>query len=103
MSARDLVSDVLLWLGCGGLVVAALGAVLAQDVRDRLHHVAMATVVAAPLVVVSLAVAAPSWRSALKLLVIGALVALSGPITTAATARALATREDGSPADRASS
>lgn len=103
MSARVLVSDVLLWLGCGGLVVAALGAVLARDVRGRLHHVAMATVVAAPLVVASLAVAAPTWRAAVKLLAIGGLVALSGPVTTAATARALATREDTSAADRASS
>jgi len=103
VSARDLVSDVLLWLGCGGLVMAVLGAVLAGDVRERLHHVAITSVVAAPLVVGSLAVEAPTWRAAVKLLAIGALVAVSGPVTTAATARALAMREDASAADRAAS
>jgi monovalent cation/proton antiporter MnhG/PhaG subunit len=93
VSASELIGAILLVLGCVCIVFACLGTALMRDTYDRLHFVAVAAMVGAPLVVVSLALDAGSWRSALKLLLIGLLLAAGGPVTSAVTARARATRE----------
>jgi len=82
-------SEVLLGAGGVTLVVAALGVVLQADVRDRLHYAALAAMVGAPLVVIGLALTAGSWHPAVKLLLIGALLAGTGPALTTVTARAV--------------
>lgn len=90
MSGPALLAAVLLWTGCAGIVFACVGTLLMRDTYDRLHFVAVAATVGAPLVVASLALGAGSWRSALKLVLIGLLLAASGPVTSAVTARARA-------------
>lgn len=89
MSAREVVVDVLLAAGGLVLVLAALGLVIRRDVRDRIHYAALAAVVGAPLVTLGLAVDASGWRAALKLLVIAALLAGTGPAVSAVTGRAV--------------
>ena len=85
-----LLASVLLWAGCAAIVLACAGVALMRDTYDRLHFVAVAATVGAPLVVLSLALGAGSWRSALKLVLIGLLLAATGPATSAVTARARA-------------
>jgi monovalent cation/proton antiporter MnhG/PhaG subunit len=95
VSALDAVAGVLLWAGCAGLLLACVGMVLVRDVFDRLHYVTLAVTVAVPFMVVALALTASSVRDGLKLLLIGALLAGTGPATTAATARAEPSRRAG--------
>lgn len=90
---------VLLWLGVAVLLLSCVGAVAARDVRDRLHHVALAAVVGAPLVALSLALTAGSWRSGLKLLLIAGLLIATAPATSAATARAFGPARDADSAE----
>lgn len=87
-SILGVVSAVLLWAGCACLVMACLGGVAMRGVYDRLHFVAIGAVLGAPLVVIALAITASGGRPALKLLLIGALLAATGPVTTVVTARA---------------
>jgi len=89
VSALHVAADILLAIGGGLLVMAALGLLVRRDVRDRLHYASLAAVGGAPLVVTGLALTASSWRGALKLLVIAALVAASGPALSPVTARAV--------------
>ena len=86
---RDVAGDVLLASGSGVLVVAALGLVVRRDVRDRIHYASLSAVVGAPLVLTGLALTASGWHSALKLLIIAALIAGSGPGLSPVTARAV--------------
>jgi multisubunit Na+/H+ antiporter MnhG subunit len=88
---------VLLWAGVALLVVACLGSAVVRGMYERLHFVALAAAVGAPLVVVSLALRADAWAMTLKLLLICALLVGTGPATTAVTARgrSRASREEG--------
>jgi uncharacterized membrane protein YoaK (UPF0700 family) len=83
----DTAEAVLLWVGVGVLVVAAVGAGLAPRVRDRIHYVSLAAMAGLPLVVVSQCIATPA--QAPKLLVVGALILAGAPALTAATGRAV--------------
>lgn len=86
-SVLQVISVVLLWAGVAALFVASLGVAAVRDAFDRLHFLAFAATVGAPLIVVSLALQASGWRSALKLVLIGAILFGTGPATTAVTAR----------------
>jgi multicomponent Na+:H+ antiporter subunit G len=94
-TAVQVVSAVLLWAGVVTLVVACLGVAVVRDAFDRLHFLALTATVGAPLIVVSLALQAGGWRSALKLLLIGAILFGTGPATTAVTARGRSRTGDG--------
>lgn len=88
MSALQLVSDVVLWFGVGLCVLLSVGVAVVRELFDRLHVVAAVTSVAVPLVIVSQALTADSWRSALKVVFIAGLLVVTGPVATVATARA---------------
>lgn len=90
MSPLQLVSDIVLWLGIALCVLLSIGMAVVRDLFDRLHVVSAVTSVAVPLVIVSQALTADSWRPALKLVFIAALLVVTGPMTTVATARARA-------------
>jgi len=85
----DLAADVLLAAGGAVLVLGAVGLVVRRDVRDRIHYAALTSVVGAPLVVVGLALTAGSWHPAVKLLLVGALLAGTGPALSTVTGRAV--------------
>lgn len=94
MSVGHVVALTLVGLGAAAICLSGLGLLLVRDVYTRLHLLAPASSVGVPLVVVGLAVETGAGRAAVKLLFIGALLALSSPVVTAATARAAA-RLDG--------
>jgi multisubunit Na+/H+ antiporter MnhG subunit len=77
----------LLWLGVALLVLAAGGAAVARRTYDRLHLVALGATVGAPLVVVALAIQSGDAASAIKLVLIAALLLGTGPATAVVTAR----------------
>lgn len=91
MSPLHLASDIVLWLGVALCVLFSVGMAVVRDLFDRLHIVAAVTSVAVPLVIVSQALTADSWRAALKVVFIAALLVVTGPMATVATARARAT------------
>lgn len=84
-----LVSAVLIWAGTAGAVLSAVRLLLARDPFVRLHLIAPATVVAAPLVIAGLALRSwSSWHDVVKLVLIGVLLVATGPATVVAAARA---------------
>lgn len=91
MTPLQLASDIVLWLGVGLCVLLSIGTAVVSNLFDRLHVVSAMTSVAVPLVIVSQALTADSWRSALKVVFIAALLVFTGPMATVATARARAT------------
>jgi monovalent cation/proton antiporter MnhG/PhaG subunit len=93
VSGRHLVALILLAIGTGLLVLAAIAVLALPDVHPRLHAGAPAAVLGAPLVTVALAVETGPGRAALKLLLIGAASAVGGTVTTTALGRAAAQRE----------
>ncbi|MGH3498473.1 MAG: monovalent cation/H(+) antiporter subunit G [Nocardioidaceae bacterium] len=95
MSWLGVVSAVLVWVGVVVAVGCSVGVALAKDVFDRLHMLAGLTTLGVPVVVVGLAAGASDWRSAVKLLIIAALVLGVGPVTTAATGQAATRAADG--------
>lgn len=90
MSVVDLASGLLMVLGTAALVLACLGASLARGGLVRLHYVSAAAVLGAPVLILGVLLHDPGdW---FKLLLIASLLAGTSPVTSAATARALARR-----------
>jgi len=87
VTATQAVSLALLALGTLVLVLAAVGATAPPSPLVRLHYVGLATMLGAPLVIAGSLVRDPQdW---FKLVLISALLMVSSPVATAATARAL--------------
>jgi multisubunit Na+/H+ antiporter MnhG subunit len=85
VSPRGLATDVLVVTGAVILLISAAGQLLRRDVRDRIHYASLAAMVGAPLV----ALVSTPWRSGVKVVLIGAVVVVSGPIVSSVTARAI--------------
>jgi monovalent cation/proton antiporter MnhG/PhaG subunit len=90
MGPRHVVALVLLALGAAALVVSAVALVVLPAPFARLHALAPATSLGAPLIALALAVDTGPGRAAVKLLFIGGLLAVAGPVTTMAVARVTA-------------
>jgi multisubunit Na+/H+ antiporter MnhG subunit len=85
-------ADLLIWTGVAVMAMTSVRLLIARDVHDRLHFVGPGSALAAPLVIAGMAVAPGVWTSAhdvLKILVIGALLFVTGPAAVVATARAV--------------
>ena len=89
----DLIADVLLGLGTLVAILASLLALRARSVYRRLHYLTVLTSVAAPLVGVSLIVSDGLGLTGASVLLIIVLVAVTGPILSAATGRLNAQRD----------
>ncbi|MFI0447088.1 monovalent cation/H(+) antiporter subunit G [Actinomadura sp. 6N118] len=75
-------STVLVWAGAGVAVLCGLRLLVTRDPAARLHVIAPVTVLAAPLMTAGLALRSwSSWHEVAKLVVIGALLAATGPAT----------------------
>lgn len=94
MSARDVISLVLLIVGVGLEVVAVIGVTVMRDVFDRLHYVGLAGY-GALLVGVSILCAESFSLIGDKALLTGALLVLIGPVLVHATARSMRIRMRG--------
>ncbi|KQV17480.1 MULTISPECIES: monovalent cation/H(+) antiporter subunit G [unclassified Kitasatospora] len=97
MTPRHLAALVLLVAGVAVLVLTALALVVLPAPYLRLHALSCATSLGAPLVVLALAVETGPGRAAAKLLVIGALLAAGGTVTTMAIGRATVLLEEAQP------
>lgn len=73
--------------GSAALVLAAVAVVLLPGPFARLHALACAGSLGAPLVALGVAVDAGPGRAAVKVLVIGVLLAVGGTVTTMAIGR----------------
>jgi multicomponent Na+:H+ antiporter subunit G len=93
MDVRHVCALVLLVGGLAALLLAALALLVLPGPYQRLHALAPATTLGLPLVCLALAVDAGPSRAAVKLLVVAALVGVSGPVVTLAIGRTV--REEG--------
>ena len=82
-----LLSAVLVSAGALVLVAAAVGSSLTRGPFVRLHYAGLAAMVGAPLLLAGLLVQAPA--EGFRLLLIGALVAGTAPVSSSTLARAL--------------
>lgn len=84
--------DVLSWLCLiGGVVFALIGAIgliRLPDVFSRMHAAGVIDMLAAGLVLLGLALQAPTWLVAVKLLLIFVFILFTSPTSTHALARA---------------
>ena len=95
MEIRHLIALVLLVLGTAALLLSGFALLALPGPYARLHALAPATSLGAPLIALALAIDTGPGRAALKLLFLGALLALSGPVTTTAVGRVIAATEPG--------
>jgi multicomponent Na+:H+ antiporter subunit G len=98
MHPAHLCALVLLACGTAALLLSALALAVLTTPYARLHALAPATSLGVPLISLALAVDAGPGRAAVKLLFIGALAAVSGPVTTMVIGRTMA-REGELPGD----
>ncbi|MFD0279441.1 cation:proton antiporter [Kitasatospora sp. NPDC127111] len=84
---RHLLALALLCAGTAALLLAAVALAVLPGPYLRLHALSPAATLGAPLVALALAVDTGPGRAAVKLLVIGLLLAAGGTITTMAVAR----------------
>jgi len=97
VSIRHVIALVLLVAGTAVLLLSACALLALPRPYARLHALAPATSLGAPLIALALAVDTGPGRGAVKLLAIGALLAVSGPITTMAIGRVTVTTDPGQP------
>jgi len=89
----DAITDVLLGLGTLLAVLASLAALRSRSVFRRLHYLTVLTSVAGPLVGAALIVADGPGLTGASVLLITVLLAVTGPVLSAATGRLNAQRE----------
>lgn len=85
--SRHAVAVVLLCAGTAALLLAALALAVLPGPYLRLHALSPAAALGAPLVALALAVDSGPGRAAVKLLVVGLLLATGGTVTTMAIGR----------------
>jgi multisubunit Na+/H+ antiporter MnhG subunit len=84
---------ILVGAGCTVVALSTLAALRSSTVYDRLHLLTIVTSVAAPLIGIAVAIH-DGWSAADGVVVaIAVIVAVSGPVVGAATARTTAERE----------
>ncbi|MFB7909887.1 monovalent cation/H(+) antiporter subunit G [Kitasatospora sp. NPDC056076] len=87
MTARHVVALALLVAATAVLLLSTCALLVLPRPYARLHALAPATSLGAPLMALALALDTGPGRGAVKLLVVGALLAAGGPITTMAIGR----------------
>jgi multicomponent Na+:H+ antiporter subunit G len=88
MSVRDVVAWVLVGVGVGAQVFVCLGVLLMRDALDRLHYAGASTLGVVCVCAAVIVAAGPSLIG-LKAILTTAFLAVSGPVLTHATARAI--------------
>ncbi|MEV7520320.1 monovalent cation/H(+) antiporter subunit G [Streptomyces sp. NPDC091371] len=99
MDPRTVCAAALLAAGSAVLLLAVAAFLALPRPYARLHALAPATSLGAPLVLLALAVDAPPGRAAVKFLVIAVLMVLGGTLTTPAVGRVTAEHEGRLPGD----
>jgi multicomponent Na+:H+ antiporter subunit G len=86
--ARLALSGVAVVIGLALMAGGALGLLRFPDLYTRLHAASASDVVGSTIIVIGLAIAAPDWSIALRLLLLAALIAALGPTLTQLVAQA---------------
>ncbi|MFD8480417.1 cation:proton antiporter [Kitasatospora sp. NPDC059673] len=87
MTGRHTAALTLLSAGCAALLLAGAAFARLRGRYLRLHALSVASTLGVPLTAAAVAVETGPGRAALKLLLIGALVLTTGPVTTMAIGR----------------
>jgi multicomponent Na+:H+ antiporter subunit G len=95
VSTRHVIAVVLLVAGTAVLLLSACALLVLPRPYAQLHALAPATSLGSPLIALALALDTGPGREAVKLLAIGALLAVSGPITTMAIGRVTVATDPG--------
>lgn len=88
----DLASWILISLGAGFSIVGGLGLLRLPDFYSRTHAGGLTDTIGATLLLVGLALQAPGWIVAVKLMLIVALLYVSSPTSTHALVKAAFSR-----------
>ena len=86
---------VLLSLGVGSVLFSCLGVLVMREPLDRLHFTAPANTLAPAFFAAAVLVEEPLSGAAFKAVLTGAIVVLTAPVLTHATARAARVRSEG--------
>lgn len=93
MSLTNAIAGALLVAGVTLQVIACLALVAGRDVLDRLHLMAPAGVLGAPLICAAVCVNEGSTMGTTKAIVVGLILLVTGPALAHATARAVRLRQ----------
>lgn len=94
MSLRHVLTDVLLWLGVGLVLIACLGVMVMRSAYDRLHFSSPA-ILGVLCVAVAVLIQESFSQVADKAVLIAVLMLAASPLITMATGRATRVRERG--------
>ncbi|HEU4973916.1 MAG TPA: monovalent cation/H(+) antiporter subunit G [Baekduia sp.] len=95
MSVTDAIAGVLLVAGTAVQALACVGLLAGRDVFARIHLMAPAGVLGAPLICAAIVVNEGSTMGTTKAVITGAILAVTGPVLAHATARAVRLRATG--------
>jgi multicomponent Na+:H+ antiporter subunit G len=85
----------LLGVGVAALVVSALGVLVMREALDRLHFTGPASTIAPVCFAAAVLVEEPLSSAGVKAVLVAALIVVTTPVLSHATARAARIREDG--------
>jgi multicomponent Na+:H+ antiporter subunit G len=97
VTAAHICAVTLLAFGVGFLILAAIALIRLPGPYSRLHALSVASSVGFPLVCLAVVVQTGLGRAAVKVLFLGALSAIAGPITSMAVGRAELEAREGEP------
>ena len=95
MSVVELATWTLLVIGVGVEILCVVGVVAMDDVFDRLHFLGPASTIGTLAIVLAILFNEPFSTNGIKTLLVGALLILTSPVLTHATARAARVRQYG--------
>jgi multicomponent Na+:H+ antiporter subunit G len=92
---RDVIVAVLLGLGVAAALLSCVGVLVMRDALDRLHFTAPASTVSPVLFALAVLVEEPLSSAGVKAVLVAALIIVTTPVLTHATARAARVRDHG--------
>ncbi len=90
MTAKELIVDLLLVLGCSAVLLSCVAVLRLPQLAGQLHGLAPAGTIGVPLVCASVAIDQGLGRNAGKVIIIALVLVVTGPVVATVTARAAA-------------
>lgn len=85
---RDILSGILFFIGGGSILIGAIGLVRFPDFYTRMHAAGVTDTAGAELMILAMALQAPSWIVVAKLAFIALFLFFTSPVATHAIAHA---------------
>lgn len=92
---KEAVVAVLLGIGVAAILLSALGMLVMRDAFDRLHFTGPASTIAPLCFAAAVLVEEPLSSAGVKAVIVAVLIAVTTPVLSHATARAMRIREQG--------